>query len=422
MPIIKKYRAITDSDIPAAIARDTEFQAADTAHLTTGHPNLYFTKEQGDARYLGAGGGSGIAATIAVSAIESALEKRFRGRFFIESHYSATAGSGDFPSTSGNGGFGYSRSEVDRPGILGLSTGANPAGFAGSATGFGNNSSPFTIDDGDIEYLGILKIPVLRDATNDFTIDAGFQTAGTSIGLDAVCFVYDAASPNWQCYTRNNSDGFSFTSNVPVIANQWFDLKIAVKNGAAVFTINGVDILTTSQKLPLSPRSVGAGIDIRKWSGTTGRDVWIDYQSVGQNFNNIDENIIVQARTLTDADIPATIARDTEVTAAVAAHENITDLHTRCKIFNFSTAATDGGTSFMLHELVASKILGFSILIEAFAGSVFLLPNVFTAPGISSGFKYNAYINNGYIYVDNIPGDSFNLISKPIRAMIWYLP
>ena len=126
---------------------------------------------------------------------------------------------------------------------------------------------------------------------------------------------------------------------------------------------------------------------------------------------------------LTDTDIPAAIARDSEVTAAVAAHVVVADLHTRCKVFNFLTAATDGGISSVPHGLVPSKILGFSVIVEGAAGNgFFMLPNVFSAPGTLSGNKYNAVIQGGSLLVFNFPGDSYALISKPVRAMIWYLP
>jgi len=52
MPIIKKYRAIADADIPAAIARDAEFAAADAAHAAAIDPHpQYLTQTEGDGRY-----------------------------------------------------------------------------------------------------------------------------------------------------------------------------------------------------------------------------------------------------------------------------------------------------------------------------------------------------------------------------------
>lgn len=39
MPVIRKYRAIADSDVPAAIARDEEVIAADAAHVSALNPH-----------------------------------------------------------------------------------------------------------------------------------------------------------------------------------------------------------------------------------------------------------------------------------------------------------------------------------------------------------------------------------------------
>lgn len=42
MPVIKKYRTITDSDIPAAIARDAELAAAVAAHIAELNPHSQY--------------------------------------------------------------------------------------------------------------------------------------------------------------------------------------------------------------------------------------------------------------------------------------------------------------------------------------------------------------------------------------------
>ncbi|MEG5018270.1 MULTISPECIES: hypothetical protein [unclassified Microcoleus] len=305
---------ITEPQIPAAVARDAEVMTAITTHLAAAHSTAYLTQAEGDARYLGAGGGTGIAATIALSDIEQALQSRHTSKFFIESHYLSPAGGGNFPASGANGGFSYTRAEPDHPGIIGLSTGSNSAGFVSAATGMGNNSSGIILDDGPIIYKAIIKIPILRDATNDYAIEIGFQSAGSSIGFDACCFSYSANSPNWEIHTRNNGDLFIANSGIVVSANQWLAMEISVADGNAVFVINGFTVLTTSQKLPLSPRTVGAGIDIRKTAGTSGRDIWIDYQSVEQDFNNQAEEFIdVLSRPLTDQDIPNTIARTSDI-------------------------------------------------------------------------------------------------------------
>lgn len=46
-------KAITDADIPAAIARDTETTAAVSAHAAAADPHpIYLTQAEGDGRYL----------------------------------------------------------------------------------------------------------------------------------------------------------------------------------------------------------------------------------------------------------------------------------------------------------------------------------------------------------------------------------
>ena len=52
MPVIKKYRTITDADIPPPIARDAEVTAAMNAHLEASDPHSqYLLPSEGDARY-----------------------------------------------------------------------------------------------------------------------------------------------------------------------------------------------------------------------------------------------------------------------------------------------------------------------------------------------------------------------------------
>lgn len=52
MPVIKRQRAIADSDIPAPIARDTEYIAADASHLAATDPHIqYLLQSEGDTRY-----------------------------------------------------------------------------------------------------------------------------------------------------------------------------------------------------------------------------------------------------------------------------------------------------------------------------------------------------------------------------------
>jgi hypothetical protein len=44
MPIIRSSKPLTEDDIPASIARDTETEAAFNAHLTAQHPHFQYFK------------------------------------------------------------------------------------------------------------------------------------------------------------------------------------------------------------------------------------------------------------------------------------------------------------------------------------------------------------------------------------------
>jgi hypothetical protein len=204
----------------------------------------------------------------------------------IENDYT-TSVDGGFGSVSSNGGFSSSRSEIGYPGITALSTGSATNGSCSSVTGLGNSASPIIINNGSFtEYLAICKIPVLPDVGNAFDVNIGFQTSGAGIGFDAIAFTYDQANSNIFCKTVNNGSTTSVNSGVTLVANTWYKFKIEIAdpNTSARFYINNSLVATISTNIPLSPRMVGAGVDISKTAGTTGRDVYLDYQRVKQIF------------------------------------------------------------------------------------------------------------------------------------------
>lgn len=206
--------------------------------------------------------------------------------FNIETDYISTGGSGNFPISTFGSAYGYLLSEIGHPGIVGIGSGNNgtlPSG-GGSGSG-GGNPGAILFSNGTTIYTAILRIPTLRDSINDFSVEAGFQTAGTSIGLDACCFVYDNASLSWQCHTRKAGALSIFAGNVLVVAGSWYTLKIVVTPTLiAQFFINDVMVVETGTTIPIV--GVNAAIDFRKTVGTASRDLHIDYQSVNQVFSS----------------------------------------------------------------------------------------------------------------------------------------
>lgn len=127
-----------------------------------------------------------------------------------------------------------------------------------------------------------------------------------------------------------------------------------------------------------------------------------------------------------DADVPAAIARDTEVVAAIAAHEANANLHgIYYKILNFTAGppSTDGSVVSVAHGISSAKILGFSVAIEVSASTGFWVgPNYFLSGNLLTQNRFLAYLSNGFLYVENYPGDCANIVNKRGRAVIWYLP
>jgi hypothetical protein len=204
--------------------------------------------------------------------------------FLAETDYLSTGGSGTFPLSTYGSAYGYLLSEVEHPGIVGIASGNNGTVPSGGGTGTGNGSvGGILFSNGTTTYVAIIRIPILRTSVEDFLIECGFQTAGTSIGLDACCFVYDGASLSWQCHTRKAGALSIFAANVLLVAGSWYTLKIIVlPTGLAQFFINGTMVVETATTMPTS--AVNAAIDFRKTVGTSGRDIHIDYQSVRQTF------------------------------------------------------------------------------------------------------------------------------------------
>jgi hypothetical protein len=206
--------------------------------------------------------------------------------FFAETDYLSIGGNGIFPVSTYGSAWVYLLSEIGHPGIAGISSGNNGTVPSGGSAGTGSGSTGgILFANGITTYIAIIRIPTLRTSTEDFLIEVGFQTAGTSIGLDACCFVYDSASLSWQCHTRKAGALSIFAGNVLIIAGSWYTLKITVSpSGLAQFFINESMVVETVATIPTVP--VNSGIDFRKTIGVNGRDIHIDHQSVRQTFTS----------------------------------------------------------------------------------------------------------------------------------------
>jgi hypothetical protein len=133
-------------------------------------------------------------------------------------------------------------------------------------------------------------------------------------------------------------------------------------------------------------------------------------------------------KALSEADIPAIIARDAEVMAAINAHLNESDPHlqyaTQARaderygavkkvLFTGTTAATQGGSLVIQHNLVFAKIQTISGLLEHSGGL-----SVKEGHEMSTGYLFNLSLSTTSIFVGNVPSKSFNILSKPIKITV----
>ena len=126
---------------------------------------------------------------------------------------------------------------------------------------------------------------------------------------------------------------------------------------------------------------------------------------------------------LADADIPAAIARDAEVTNAFATHVSATRLEDstpiKIKLIQGTTAAAQGQSAIIPHGLDFNKILSAQVVVRS---SPSLVPVAFqNGSGTSGGFRFNWAIVQGDLYIHNVQGESVGLLSRPVLALITYL-
>ena len=128
---------------------------------------------------------------------------------------------------------------------------------------------------------------------------------------------------------------------------------------------------------------------------------------------------------ITDADIPASIARDSKTAAAIAAHEAKVDPHpqyliAKRKIITVMSGTGQGAVTSLVHELNQTLIIGFRAMmrIDLSIGAGFtplILPG-----GLSglTGYNYSAHLDSGSCIVRLHPTDSRWLILKAVTFII----
>jgi hypothetical protein len=178
---------------------------------------------------------------------------------------------------------------TNQQGVVQMGAGTTTTGAATIRIGDNNVGSHY-LGNGVYTMQFFANIETLSDATNRFYNFFGATATNNVLSTNIIAFIYDeggasanigAASPNWKCITRVASTVSATITTVPIVAGQWFVLRIVVNADATSvqFFINNVLVATHTTNIPtlLTPRIAHV-----KTAGTTNRNIFVDYMLVEQ--------------------------------------------------------------------------------------------------------------------------------------------
>jgi hypothetical protein len=183
---------------------------------------------------------------------------------------------------------------TNRMGVVELATGTTSAsGQAHIGSGFTTTNSVFAVGGGKILWQSSIRIPTLSTSGERFQFFSGINSTNNSQTMgNAICFLYDeggvtggsTASPNFQMATSFSGVRTWTTSSIPVVANQFYNLKILINDNATSvgFYIDDVLIATHTTNIPTG--ILGLQNKIFKSVGTANRTANIDYIGYKQKF------------------------------------------------------------------------------------------------------------------------------------------
>lgn len=169
-------------------------------------------------------------------------------------------------------------------GVVALSTGTTTTGRC-SLLGF-TLSVVFGTNPWHFEAL--VGTDPTGDATNDYTLRAGFLDSASAESTDGHFFRqnYNVNSGKWQAVTRSNGSETATDTGVAFADYTMYrmDIDVAADGLSAVFKINGSTVAThtsASVSMPTgTSRAAGYGFYIQKEAGGTARNLYVDYYSV----------------------------------------------------------------------------------------------------------------------------------------------
>jgi hypothetical protein len=184
---------------------------------------------------------------------------------------------------------------TNQQGVVRSQTGTTNAGSAGYTYG---NLSLFR-GTGAITLETYITVETLSTVTERFfTFFGHIGVVNYQNPSNGIFFAYDeggviasganAGSPNFKCVAINTLTRTFFTSSVPVVAGQWYKLRIDLNAAGtqASFYIDGNLITTISTNIPATSTAMGIHSVIVKTIGTTTRAMQTDYFNYEEIFTN----------------------------------------------------------------------------------------------------------------------------------------
>jgi len=184
---------------------------------------------------------------------------------------------------------------TNQQGIIQHSTGTGASNFTGYAYG-----SSLYIGSGTISLETYLTVETLSTVTERFMTYFGYA-GGSSNYLNipsGIFFSYDeggvqfsagAATPNWKCYTRVTGGTVTLTTtSVPVVAAQWYKLRIDINSAgnSVTFYIDNTLVATHTTNIPSVTTAIAPISIMNKTIGTSARTMLTDYFMYEEIFTN----------------------------------------------------------------------------------------------------------------------------------------
>lgn len=181
---------------------------------------------------------------------------------------------------------------TNQQGVVQLGSGTLLSGLALITLGSANGTSHY-LGNGVYTIQTFVNIETLSTSLERFYAIIGSTTVTNLANTNGIFFIYDeggigaygAASANFKCVTSNALTRTITTTSTPVVASQWYNLKIVVNaNASSVeFFIDGTSVATHTTNIPtvITPK-----VAIQKTVGITNRNMFCDYLAVKQIYTN----------------------------------------------------------------------------------------------------------------------------------------